>query len=121
MLIYQSYNGKLDRVYPSLILITFRNMIPMLNLDGEIDFYNKKNGHMMLTMQICIMVYSKTMIVSLKLRYKWVFASIIVFGIFYSIVSNYYDLEDFDKAENLVIVCGFGVVTMLFQVLFLYH
>ena len=49
LLLYQSYHGKLKQVYLALLLLTFRNLVPILNLDGNVDFYNKKNGHLLLT------------------------------------------------------------------------
>ena len=62
------------------------------------------------------------MIVSLNYKYKWVFVSAAVLGLFYSMLNNYYDLSvDFQKKDNIVIVSVFAVLIFIFQYLFLYH
>ena len=61
------------------------------------------------------------MIVSMNYKYKWYYSFFFMIVLLYSIVGNYYNLEDFEEVSNVVIVSIFIILIMIFQFLFLYH
>ena len=107
-------------IYPAHILLTFRNIVPLMDLHDKPERCKSGNSQLLFTTQVISMIYCITIIVSLNYKHKWAYASFFTSGIAYSLINNYYQREDLEDPDNYIFAGFLITASSAAQFLFFY-
>jgi len=118
--LYLSFKTNIRALYFCLILITFRNTLPILNLENEKIFFTEGNAIILLICSLVATLYSITLIANLFIPYKWIYACIFSLMTFVGVLHHIYTLPALleDPASLIFAVIMTGI-SMMFQTIFL--
>ena len=121
--LYLSYMKNIRALYFSLVLLTFRNAMPLLNLENEKVYYTEGNAITLLVSQLVATLYSITLIANLFIPYKWLLNTMFSLMTFIGLMHHVYHLPSliYDTASLIFVICmtflclGFQTIFLILQ------
>jgi len=112
--LYRSYTVNLKQIYPALLVLSYRNALPILNLENQDVFYSRGNGYLLLASQIVATTYCITMLTNLFLPFKLVYQVSLTMLVLGGLVKNFYSLDELSEPANYVFLTVFSLMIASF-------